>query len=111
MRRTRSFRRSREGLLFFFIKAYDKEISASTISRWIVDTVRFAYDQPGFLQPEKFALTRNRALSSSLAWLNYVPLDTVLRAVIGGLRIPSLSSTLGTRQVLTRNCFLLVLLW
>ena len=45
MRRTRSFRRKRKRLFISFVKNYDKEISPSTISRWIVDTVRFAYDQ------------------------------------------------------------------
>ena len=45
MRRTRSFRRKRKRLFISFIKNYDKEISPSTISGWIVDTVCFAYDQ------------------------------------------------------------------
>ena len=80
MRRTRSFRRNRERLFISYIKAYDKEISASTVSRWIVDTVRFAYDQSGSSSAAKICAHELRALSSSLAWLNYVPLDTVLRA-------------------------------
>lgn len=34
-----------ERLFIFYIKSFDTEIGPSTISRWIVDTVRFAYDQ------------------------------------------------------------------
>ena len=37
MRRTRSFRRKKKRLFISFVKNYDKEISPSTISRWIVD--------------------------------------------------------------------------
>ena len=37
MRRTRSFRRKRKRFFISFVKNYDKEISPSTISRWIVD--------------------------------------------------------------------------
>ena len=40
MRSTRSFRRNKERLFISYIKAYDKEINASTIFRWIK---RFPY--------------------------------------------------------------------
>ena len=81
MRRTRSFRRKRKRLFISFVKNYDKEISPSTISRWIVDTVRFAYDQKCNSTSNKTCAHELRALSASFAWLNGVPLDTVLRAV------------------------------
>ena len=79
-KRTRSFRRKRERLFISCVKNYDK-ISPSTISRWIVDTVRFAYDQKCISTSNKICATELRALSASFAWLNGVPLDAVLRAI------------------------------
>ena len=67
MRRTRRFRRNREILFISYIKAYDKEISTSTLSRWTVDTVRFAYDQSGSSSTGKICAHELSALSSSLA--------------------------------------------
>ncbi|MCG7878571.1 MAG: hypothetical protein JAY75_22815 [Candidatus Thiodiazotropha taylori] len=80
MRRTKSFRRKRERLFISYVKNYDKEISPSTISRWIVETVRFACDQKGSFKSSKICAHELRALSASFAWLNGVPLDAVLRA-------------------------------
>ena len=79
MRRTSYFRRNRKRLFISYIKAYDKEICASTISRWIVDTVRFSYEDSGS-SSGKICAHELRALSSSFAWLNRVPLDSVLKA-------------------------------
>ena len=62
MKRTRSFRRNRKRLFISYVKAYDKEINASTISRWIVDTVRFAYDQSGSSSASKICAHELRAL-------------------------------------------------
>ena len=45
-----------------------------------MDTVRFAYDQSDSSSAGQICAHELRALSSSLVWLNYVPLDTVLRA-------------------------------
>ena len=47
MRRTSFFHRNRKRLFISYIKSYDKEICASTLSRWIVDTVRFSYEDSG----------------------------------------------------------------
>ena len=80
MRRTRSFWRKRKILFISFIKNYDKAISPSTISRWNVDTVRFAYEQKCSSMSNKICAHELRALSASFAWLNGVPLDAVLRA-------------------------------
>ena len=111
MRRTKRFWRNRERLLISYMNAYDKEISASTISGWIVDTVSFVYDQSGSSSAGKICAHELRAFSSSLAWLNYVPLDTVPRASYWHSENSFIKFYLRTRQVLTRNCFLLVLLW
>ena len=75
-------------LFISFVKNYDKEISPSTLSRLIVDTVRFAYDQKCSSTSNKICAHELRALSASFAWLNGVPLDAVL---FGVLRIPSLN--------------------
>ena len=69
MRRTSFFRRNRKRLFISYIKAYDKEICAFTISRWIVDTVRFSYEDSGS-SSGKICAHELRALSSSFAWLN-----------------------------------------
>lgn len=80
LRRTKSFRRERKRLFISYVKNYDKEISASSISRWIVDSVRFAYEQSRSNSAVKVCAHELRALSTSFAWLNYVPLDSILRA-------------------------------
>ena len=79
MRRTKEFRRNRKRLFLSYVQAYDKEISASSISRWIVDTVKFSYEDSGS-SSRKICAHELRALSASFAWLNRVPLDSVLRA-------------------------------
>ncbi|MBV2113361.1 MAG: hypothetical protein KUF82_20610 [Candidatus Thiodiazotropha sp. (ex Ctena orbiculata)] len=78
--RTKNFRRGRNRLFISFVKGYTKEISASTISRWIVDSVRFAYSQSSSCSASKVCAHELRALSTSWAWLNHVPLDRILRA-------------------------------
>ena len=79
MRRTKEFRRNRKRLFLSYVQAYDKEISASSISRWKVDTVKFSYEDSGS-SSRKICAHELRALSASFAWLNRVPLDSVLRA-------------------------------
>ena len=89
MRRTRSFQKKRKRLFISFVKNYDKEISPSTISRWIVDTLRFAYDQKCSSTSNKICAHELRALSASFAWLNG-PWMLFSEPVFGALRIPSL---------------------
>ena len=79
MQRTKPFRKGRKRLFVSYVKGYDKEISACTVSRWIVDTVRSSYDNSDSTS-HKICAHELRALSSSFAWLNKVPLDSVLRA-------------------------------
>ena len=45
-----------------------------------MDTVRFAYDQKYSSTSNKICAHELRALNASFAWLNRVPLDSVLRA-------------------------------
>ena len=72
MRRTRSFRRKRKILFISFVKNYDKEISPSTISKWIVDTVRFAYDQKCSSTSNKICAHELRALSESFEKVKFI---------------------------------------
>ena len=58
----KKFRRNREILFISYIKAYGKEINASTISRWIVYTVRFSYDLSGSSSAGKACAHGLRAL-------------------------------------------------
>ena len=79
MQRISIFRRNRKILFISYIKAYDKETCASTVSRWIVDTVHFSFEDSGS-SSGKICAHELRALSSRFAWLNRVPLDSVLKA-------------------------------
>ena len=57
-------------------------ISAASISRWIASVIRFAYASLSDAQLPMFHLRPHelRALSSSWAYANHIPLDDVLRA-------------------------------
>ncbi len=82
LRRVTVLRRGRRRLFISFRLKRTAEVSMSTISRWIVQTVREAYQLSGERGPLPDNVTAHevRALSTSWAWLNNVPLDRVLRA-------------------------------
>lgn len=88
-RRSKAWRRSRKRLFLSFLKGYDKEISASTISRWIVSTIKQAYEQSGeSIQNSRVIKAHEiRALSNSYAFLNNTSLEYILKA--GYWRSPS----------------------
>ena len=57
-------------------------VSAASISRWIASVIRFAYASLSEAQLPMFQIRPHelRALASSWAYTNYIPLDDVLRA-------------------------------
>ena len=61
------------------LASYEKHISADTISRWIVQTIKFAYGSNN-MEHSKINAHEVRALASSWAWLNGVPLREVVKA-------------------------------
>ena len=61
------------------LENYQKEISSDTVSRWIVQTIRFAYGGSSLELP-KVNAHEVRALASSWAWFNKVALEDNLRA-------------------------------
>ena len=72
----------RKGCKRLFIShsdSYGKEISCDTISRWIVQTIKLACGTNSLDQVQANA-HEVRALSSSWAWSNKVPLDDVVKA-------------------------------
>ena len=101
----------RERLFISYIKSHDKEIGPFNISRWIVDTVCFAYNQNHNSSSDKACAHELRALSSSFAWLNSVPMDSVLRAGLWWSENASLDFILGIPQGLRQNFSLWVQLW
>lgn len=82
LRRVSHIRKGRHRLFISFRHNWTKEVSASTISRWIVETIKLAYNLSGEQEscPDNVNAHEVRALSTSWAWLNHVPLDKVLRA-------------------------------
>lgn len=82
LRRVALFRRGRRRLFISFRPSFKGEVRASTISRWLVQTIRVAYTLSRVREPFPDNVTAHevRALSTSWAWLNHVPLDRVLRA-------------------------------
>lgn len=80
--RVSHIRKGRHRLFISFRHNWTKEVSASTISRWIVETIKLAYNLSGEQEscPDNVNAHEVRALSTSWAWLNHVPLDKVLRA-------------------------------
>ena len=62
------------------LDSYEKEISADTwISRWIVQTIKFAYDSNN-MEHSMINAHEVRALASSWALFNGVPLEEVVKA-------------------------------
>ncbi|MES9880851.1 MAG: hypothetical protein ABW185_08225 [Sedimenticola sp.] len=81
LHRVSDLRRGRRRLFISFLEHVRNEISASTVSRWIVQTVRTAYELAD-KSAEHVQVNAHevRALANSWSWLNSTPLDQVLRA-------------------------------
>lgn len=72
-------RKNRRRLFISHMESYEKEISADSISRWIVQTIKLAYISKN-LQASNVNAHEVRAWASSWAWSNKIPLDDVLKA-------------------------------
>ena len=72
-------RKNRKRVFISHLENYPKEISSDTVSRWIVQTIRFAYEGSSLELP-KVNAHEVRALASSWAWFNKVALEDILRA-------------------------------
>ena len=72
-------RRGRKRLFISHLDSYDKEISCDTISRWIVQTIKLAY-AVNKLDLVPVNAHEVRALASSWAWSNRVPLEDIVKA-------------------------------
>ena len=72
-------RKNRKRVFISHLENYQKEISSDTVSRWIVQTIRFAYEGSSLELP-KVNAHEVRALASSWAWFNKVALEDILRA-------------------------------
>ena len=79
LERVLSRRKGRKRLFISHLDSYDKEISCDTISRWIVQTIKLAYGTRKLNQVSVNA-HEVRALASSWAWSNKVPLDDIVKA-------------------------------
>ena len=77
--RVRPRRKSRCRLFISHLESYEKEISSDTISRWIVQTIKFAYQAVG-LDLTNVNAHEVRALASSWAWFNKIPIEDVVKA-------------------------------
>lgn len=81
--RSALFRKGRKRLFIPFAPSAVKEISAPSISRWIVSCIKTAYStsvNDTTLLSLKINAHEVRAIASSLAYFNRVPLDKVLDA-------------------------------
>ena len=72
-------RKNRKRVFISHLENYQKEISSDTVSRWIVQTIRFAYEGSSLELP-KVNAHEVRALAPSWAWFNRVALEDILRA-------------------------------
>ena len=72
-------RKGRKRLFISHLESIEKEISCDTISHWIVQTIKLAYGSTN-LDQVRVNAHEVRALSSSCAWSNKVPLDEVVNA-------------------------------
>ena len=79
--------KGRKRLFISHLASYEKEISADTISRWIVQTIKLAYNLNS-IEHSKINAHEVRALVSSCAWLNSVPLEEVVKASFEPLKTP-----------------------
>ena len=71
--------RSHKRLFISHLDSYDKEISCDTISGWIVQTIKLAY-AVNKLDLVPVNAHEVRALASSWAWTNRVPLEDLVKA-------------------------------
>ena len=69
-------------MILSHLASYEKEISTDTISRWFVQTTKFAYDSKNMIQ-SKIKAREVRALASSWTWLNGLPQEEVVKASFG----------------------------
>lgn len=78
--RTKSLRGNRKRL--FIPQKGGGDISASSISRWVACTIKHAYSSLSELDLSHFQVRAHevRALSTSWAFVNHVPLDDILKA-------------------------------
>ena len=75
-------RKKRRRTFISHLESSDKEISADSISRCIVQTIKFAYESKN-LDMSKVNAHDVRAWSSSWAWSNKIPLvDNVIKASV-----------------------------
>ena len=77
--RVKPRRRGRKRLFISHFDSYDKEISCDTISRWVVQTIKLAY-AVNKLDLVPVNAHEVRALASSWAWSNWVPLEDIVKA-------------------------------
>lgn len=77
--RVSSRRKGRKRLFISHLDSYEKEISCDTISRWIIQTIKLAY-AVNKLELGQVNAHEVRALASSWAWSNRVPLEDVIKA-------------------------------
>ena len=74
-------RKGRKRLFISHQDSYEKEISVDSISRWIVQTIKLAHSANNVDQvPVSVNAHEVRAIASSWAWSNKVPLDDVVKA-------------------------------
>ena len=74
-------RKDRKTLFISHQDSYEKEISIYTISRWSVQTIKLAHSENNVDQvPISTNAHEVRAIASSWAWPNKVPLDDVVKA-------------------------------
>jgi hypothetical protein len=85
--RTRSptVRRGREHLFISYVEGYSKEIAPATISRWIVSTIKLAYQLTGnyqsLLRLSSISAHEVRDLATSWATYKGVTLQEIMQAV------------------------------
>ena len=72
-------RKNSKRLFIAHLEYYEKEISSDSISRWIVQAIKFSYESNS-LEVSKVNAHEVRAWSSSWACYNKVPLDKVIKA-------------------------------
>ena len=78
--RTKDFRKGKNLLFISLKKGHSKDIAKATISHWIKETVKLAYDSADSetLQVSRVKAHEVRAMASSLAFKGGIPLDQIL---------------------------------
>jgi hypothetical protein len=78
-------RRGRQHLFISYAKGYSKEIATTTISRWIISTIKLAYQLTGnsqsLLRLSSISAHEVRALPTSWAMYKGVTLHEIMQAV------------------------------